>query len=211
MRSRRTWSEVLRTPMAQLTTDYRLKVILAGSITMALVSYLDFLTGYEFMMFAFYFIPVSVCAWYLEPIWVFCMAFISGLSWYVADLVSDHQYSHQSFRYWDTLICFLALALFGFVLQRLRHSLSEEVLARQELDKTLTELRRSTEEVRKLQSQLQVVCAWTKRINVEGKWLALDEFLANTLHIPVSHGISPQALDEIKHSLTPVDTSKPLK
>jgi K+-sensing histidine kinase KdpD len=187
--------------MESLTTDYRLKVILAGSITMALVSYLDYLTGYEFMMFAFYFIPVSVVAWHLEPFWVFCMALISGLSWYVADLVSEHQYSHESFRYWDVLVCFLALAGFGLVLQRLRHSLNEQLKARRELAKSIEELTRSTEEVRKLQGQLQIVCAWTHRINVEGKWVALEEFLSNKLHIPISHGISPQAVEEIKQNL----------
>jgi hypothetical protein len=48
-----------------------------------------------------------------------------------------------------------------------------------------------------LQGQLQVVCAWSKRIRVEGKWVPLDEFLITHLHIPVSHGISQEAFDEI--------------
>ena len=58
----------------------------------------------------------------------------------------------------------------------------------------LDEIKRSTEAVRRLQGQLQVVCAWTKRINVEGRWIALDEFLTNELNtqdhlrrIPGSH------------------------
>lgn len=49
-----------------------------------------------------------------------------------------------------------------------------------------------------LQSQLQVVCAWTHRIRIEGKWLTLDEFLQEKLNVKVSHGISQEALAEMK-------------
>jgi hypothetical protein len=55
---------------------------------------------------------------------------------------------------------------------------------------------------------LQVVCAWTQRIQVEGKWVTLDEFLTSKLNVRISHGISPEALADIKRGLgkeTPPD------
>jgi hypothetical protein len=58
-------------------------------------------------------------------------------------------------------------------------------------------LNRSTEAIRKLQGHLQVVCAWTKRVHVEGKWIPLDEFLTDQLHAKVSYGVSPEAMQEV--------------
>ena len=80
---------------------------------------------------------------------------------------------------------------------RLRHSLTEQVRVSQELGKTLEELKRSTEDARKLQGQLQVVCAWTKRINIEGRWVALDEFLTHQLNTKITYGVSPEAMQEV--------------
>src|SRR5450759_1935057 len=72
---------------------------------------------------------------------------------------------------------------------------------RRDLEQTLANLNRSTEEARKLQSQLQVVCAWTKRINIEGRWVALDEFLTNTLNTKITYGVSPEAMQEVLHTV----------
>jgi hypothetical protein len=44
---------------------------------------------------------------------------------------------------------------------------------------------------------LQVVCAWTKRINLEGRWVALDEFLTNNLNTQITYGVSPEAMQEV--------------
>src|SRR5438270_12939354 len=110
------------------------------------------------------------------------MAILSGVSWCFVDILSDHQYPAEVVRYWNSFICFIAFAIIGLLLQRLRQSLKEQMQARQELEKILEELNHSTEETRKLQGQLQVVCAWTKRLNVEGKWIALDECLTAKLH-----------------------------
>jgi hypothetical protein len=123
------------------------------------------------------------------------------------DILSNHYYPSELCRYANTVICFLAFAIIGLLLQRLRHSLTEQLRVRRDLEKTLEELNRTTEEARKLQSQLQVVCAWTKRINIEGRWVALDEFLTNTLNTKITYGVSPEAmqavLDNAENAETP--------
>lgn len=48
------------------------------------------------------------------------------------------------------------------------------------------------DEIKNLQGQPQVVCAWTDRINIAGKWLKLTEFLSQHLHLKVTHGVSPE-------------------
>lgn len=179
---------------------FQLKVILASLANLLVLSYIVYLAGYHFLFLIFLFIPVSLCGWYLGRLSVVCMAIVSGVSWCVVDIISDHHYPFEVFRYANSLICFLAFATIGLLVQRLRQSLTEQQRVGQELEKALDELRRSTEEARNLQGQLQVVCAWTKRINVEGRWVALDEFLTNTLNTKITYGVSPEAMQEVLHS-----------
>ena len=184
-----------------MSKHFQLKVIAASLANLLVLSYIVYLAGYNFLFFIFFFIPVSLCGWYLGRISVVCMAILSGMSWCVVDILSNHDYPSEMCRYANTVICFLAFAIIGLLLQRLRHSLSEQVHMRQELQKTLDELNRTTEEARKLQSQLQVVCAWTKRINLEGRWVALDEFLTNKLNTQITYGVSPEAMQEVLHTV----------
>ena len=163
-----------------MSKRFQLKVILASLANLLVLSYIVYLAGYHFLFFVFFFIPVSLCGWYLGRLSVVCMAILTGVAWCVVDILSNHQYPFEVFRYANSLICFLAFATIGLLLQNLRQSLHEQVEVRQELEKALDEIKRSTEETRRLQGQLQVVCAWTKRINLEGRWVALDEFLTNT-------------------------------
>jgi hypothetical protein len=179
----------------------QLKVILASLANLLVLSYVVYLTGYNFLFFVFFFIPVSLCGWYLGRVSVVGMAILSGVSWCIVDMLSNHQYPYEVFRYANSLICFLAFAIIGLLLQRLRHSLNEQLRVRQQLEMALEEVNRSTEEARKLQSQLQVVCAWTKRINVEGRWVALDEFLTHKLNTKITYGVSPEAMQEVLHNV----------
>ena len=52
-------------------------------------------------------------------------------------------------------------------------------------------------EIRQMLQSTPVVCAWTDRINIDGKWMRLTEFLSERLHLNVSHGISPEGLEKI--------------
>jgi len=179
----------------------QLKVILASLANLLALSYIVFLTGHNFLFFVFFFIPVAMCGWYLGRLSVFCMAVLSGMSWCVVDILSNHAYPSELFRLANTIICFLAFASIGLLVQGLRHSLGEQMRVRQELEKALEESRRAAEEVRRLQSHMQVVCAWTKRINVEGRWVALDEFLTDQLNTKITYGVSPEAMQEVLHSV----------
>ena len=177
--------------------SFRLKVLLASIGNLLALSYIHYLTGNQFLFFVFYFIPVSLCGWYLGRGAVVGLAILTGVTWCFVDIFSHHSYPLEIFRYANSFICFLAFGTIGLLVQGLRQSVSEQRQSRQKLEQTVADLTRSTEEIRKLQGQLQVVCAWTKRINVEGKWIALDEFLTDKLNTKVSYGVSPEAMDEM--------------
>jgi hypothetical protein len=189
--------------MNHISKRLQIKVILACLANLLVLSYIVYLAGYHFLFFVFFFIPVSLCGWYLRRVPVVCMAILTGLAWCVVDILSNHQYPIQAFRYANTVICFLAFASIGLLVQNLRQSLNKQLEVRRELEKALEEIKRSTEETRRLQGQLQVVCAWTKRINLEGRWVALDEFLTSKLNTQITYGVSPEAMQEVLHTVEP--------
>lgn len=58
------------------------------------------------------------------------------------------------------------------------------------------------DEIKDLQGRTQLVCAWTDRINIEGKWLKLTEFLSQHLHLNVTHGLSPEGMQQFLKGAT---------
>jgi hypothetical protein len=129
------------------------------------------------------------------------MSGLSAVLWCVVDKLCGHTYPHEGFRVWNTFICLLAFAMIGLILNLLRGALRAEHRAQQQLRSALEDIKRSTGEVRNLQNQLQVVCAWTKRIQVDGNWMDLDKFLADKLHFSITHAVSPEALEKVKQDL----------
>lgn len=179
----------------------------ASLASLAVVGYVDYITGYELYMDVFYFIPVSICSWNLRRREVLILSFLCAATWGCLDLYAGHPYSNRIYWFWNIFIKFSSFLVLGLVVQSLRHNLKEQARARLELEKALADLRQSSEEVQKLQDQLQVVCAWTKRIRVEGKWVTIEEFLKDHLHFKLSHGISPEAMEKFVKEIE--ETNKP--
>jgi CHASE3 domain sensor protein len=50
--------------------------------------------------------------------------------------------------------------------------------------------------VRQLQSII-TICAWTQRVNFNGKWMRMEDFLWRRFRVKVSHGISEQAFEGV--------------
>jgi len=165
-------------------------------LSLLLMAYIDYVTGYEFVFSAAYLIPVSLCAWHFGRRAILLMSIASGLATWLMDQLSGHSYSHFMFQYWNSFTCLLISLVTGLLLHRLKQTLAERTQMNQDLKRALEELKQSTEEIRKLQSGLQVVCAWTKQIKVGDQWVTPDEFLRTQLHLKISHGMSPEGSQE---------------
>ncbi|HTQ49804.1 MAG TPA: hypothetical protein VMJ12_03765 [Candidatus Acidoferrales bacterium] len=177
------------------------KIIAAVGISLASVCYLDYTTGYELTISLFYLIPILLCGWNCGRSTIAATALLIGIGYWLTDRLSGHTYSHESFRIWNSFNRFAVLLIVGLVTHRLRFVLKEKERINDELKTSLEELSRSTEEIRKLQSGLQTVCAWTKRIRVGEKWVTAEEFLRDQLHLKLTHTISPDASREFANEL----------
>lgn len=52
----------------------------------------------------------------------------------------------------------------------------------------------AAKEIERLRKGLLKVCAWTKRIEVDGRWLPIEDFLSQCLHLRLTHGMSEEAV-----------------
>lgn len=58
----------------------------------------------------------------------------------------------------------------------------------------LDERYRRERQQRQEYERLVAVCAWTRRVRWQGRWLAIEDFLKERFNLTVSHGISDEAL-----------------
>jgi hypothetical protein len=81
---------------------------------------------------------------------------------------------------------------------------AEQRTAAEERERLLAELRVSLDQLGALQNGLLTICAWSKRVLDEGKWVQFEEFLEKRLHINVTHSISEDSSDdELTHLMNP--------
>jgi signal transduction histidine kinase len=87
---------------------------LGAAALLAVVTWLDFITGYELGFFVFYFAPVALAAWYGTRRAGLAIAIAAGACWFLSDSLSHHPYSNAYLIYWETfmrLVSFLTTAL----------------------------------------------------------------------------------------------------
>jgi hypothetical protein len=102
---------------------------------------LDYVTGYEFGFFIFYFIPVAISSWYCGRRQGLQIAFGSAIVWYLSDKYTHHPYSHAYFIYWEMFMRLLSFLTTTLTISRIRsmvmneeRMLAELLTVRQELE-----------------------------------------------------------------------------
>jgi len=106
------------------------------------IGWLDYITGYEFGFFIFYFIPVAVASWYCGRRLCLQIAFGSAIVWYLSDKYTHHPYSHSYFIYWEMFMRLISFLTTTMTISRIRdmvlneeRMLSELLDVRRELDR----------------------------------------------------------------------------
>jgi PAS domain S-box-containing protein len=81
----------------------------------------------------------------------------------------------------------------------------EDITARKKAEEQLKDSHRQLQELNKelheLRKGLLTICAWTKQIKVNEKWVPVERFLNETLGTAISHGISDGALTSMNKDI----------
>lgn len=103
----------------------------ASYVILGFIGWLDYITGYEFGFFIFYFIPVAIASWYCGRGSGLQVAFGSAIVWYLSDKYTDHPYSHSYFIYWEMFMRLLSFLTTTLTISRIRDMvLNEERMLR---------------------------------------------------------------------------------
>jgi hypothetical protein len=108
-------------------------VNLGCAVLLVVLTWIDYVTGYEFGFFIFYFIPVSIAAWYVGLRSGLAFAFASGVAWFVSDRLSLHPYSKAFFIYWETFMRLVSFLTTALTLNKIRMLASAHVQLRNSL------------------------------------------------------------------------------
>lgn len=80
-----------------------------------------------------------------------------------------------------------------FILLVLRN-ITQRREAQEQLAEQVAKLKDALDRIAHLQNAIVSVCAWTKRVKIDGKWIPIDHYLAKYLGLKISHGISEEGL-----------------
>jgi diguanylate cyclase (GGDEF)-like protein len=79
-------------------------LLLSGFILIGFVGFVDFLTGYEYSLSAFYVLPIALITWGSSQNLGFVVSFVSAIVWFIAEAASGQPHSHHFAPLWNTLI-----------------------------------------------------------------------------------------------------------
>jgi len=106
-----------------------------------LIGWLDYITGYEFGFFIFYFIPVSLSAWFCGRKSGVTIAFASAVCWFLSDKLTRHPYPNAYFIYWEMVMRYLSFLTTALTIAKIRTMLLNEEHLNGELRKALQEIK----------------------------------------------------------------------
>jgi PAS domain S-box-containing protein len=119
-----------------------------GVLGLLLIGLADWFTGSEISFSIFYLGPVSLVAWFGGKRAGLWMAFASGLTWLVVELLGDVTYSHPATAYWNASVRLAFFVIVALLLSRVKvltESLEETVAQRTaELTTEIAERSRAT-------------------------------------------------------------------
>jgi len=168
----------------------RTSVWIISALSILILGFIDYATGWEFQFFVFYFVPISIVAWLLGMRPAMGMALLSAVVWHLADRVAGHNYSSIVFAYWNALIRLFAFSLLAFAIARIRALLLIE-------RSISTELRQALAEVKTL-SGLIPICAGCKKIrNDKGFWQQVEEYIEKHTDAEFTHGLCPKCASDM--------------
>jgi hypothetical protein len=105
------------------------------------IGWLDYITGYEFGFFIFYFIPVSISAWLCGKRSGVTMAFAAAVCWLLSDKLTRHPYPNAYFIYWEMFMRYLSFLTTALTITKIRIMLLNEERLNGELQTALQEIK----------------------------------------------------------------------
>ncbi len=97
-----------------------------GSVLIAGVGFVDYLTGYEISFSLFYLIPISLLAWFAGRRFGIAASVASALVWLLAEISTGKVYSHPAIHYWNSAVRFSFFVIVTLLIATIARMLERE-------------------------------------------------------------------------------------
>jgi hypothetical protein len=153
-----------------------------GLALVALIGFLDGISGYEISFSIFYLAPITLVTWQAGRRAGFAVASLSALVWLGADLLSGHPFTHLIIPFWNALVRLSFFLIVVSLLARLKHAYEEQRRIARALQEALAQV--------KVLSGLIPICAWCKKVrNDQGYWQQVEAYIAEHSVATLTHSI----------------------
>lgn len=115
-------------------------VNVTSTVLLLFISWLDYITGYELGFFVFYFIPVSISAWYSGRRSGLAMSVASAVCWLLSDMLSHHPYSRSFFVYWEMFMRFVSFLTTALTVSQIKKMRLHQERLNGDLQRALNEV-----------------------------------------------------------------------
>ncbi|MBN2158699.1 MAG: DUF4118 domain-containing protein [Spirochaetes bacterium] len=176
--------------MKTLLTRTPAFINLISLILIILLAVFDYITGIELSFFIFYFIPITISAWYVGQKSAIICAVLSALAWAAVDVLCGHVYPHWSYYLWNSGIRLASFLILALVVSKIKALL--------DLEKTLSgNLQKALDEVNLLKGFLPI-CASCKNIrNEKGLWEQIEQYIRNHSAAEFTHTLCPDCAKKL--------------
>jgi signal transduction histidine kinase len=99
---------------------------LASGLLLALITWVDYATGYDLGLFVLYFVPVGIAAWWGTRRAGLLVALAAAACWYGSDFLSGHEYPHAYLGWWETFMRFVSYVTTALTLSRIREGIRRQ-------------------------------------------------------------------------------------
>jgi diguanylate cyclase (GGDEF)-like protein len=101
-------------------------IVTAAVVILAIIGFIDYMTGEEIGFSIFYAIPVILMAWYLGRVAGIITSVIAAVTWYAADLGTGHTYSSGAIPVWNAIVRLAFFLLIAYLLYIVKSVLEQE-------------------------------------------------------------------------------------
>jgi hypothetical protein len=127
---------------------------------LAIVTWLDYATGYEISVFALYAFPIAGIVWAVNMAWGVVLSVLASAAWLWADFADGHNYPHAWIRWERASMNLVVFVFIAFSFARFKRNLA-----------------RKNRQVKQLEGILPVCISCNRISDAHGHWTDLDTYL----------------------------------
>ena len=155
----------------------------------ALLGYVDYLTGLEIVIFSFYLIPIRLASVRLGLAGGIIISMCATLVWGLSDYFAGQTYSNQLVIVWNLMVRLMSFLVVAWLSARNVALFAEERATSAKLRKALSEI--------KLIEGLLPICASCKKIRDEkGQWNVLESYIQQHSAATFTHSMCPDCMKQ---------------